>query len=270
MLVDADGQTINTAGHRRGITLQGPAGNDGPGPYPFTIRWSDWASIRSIPRKDGGQNPLLFVYIALRTGAMAGTGFVPDPFQYAASPGCRGRVPVNLKSERGGDWTADPTGTSWGGGIPAPAGNGRQSGYGPLFCLQYMSLIPGFQGIISGDSLMAGPGGGGAAFSGAAIRAAYDRSSLSRPICIAHMACGGAGSTVYHDNLLSNIDAIKPSFLVMQPLSRNDGMAAPNLAALSARAFGGRYDGGGKIWSKNDLSGGLPDSKRGSAQRRNA
>jgi hypothetical protein len=230
-----DGQRINTAGTMRGITLLGPAGNDGGGPYPFVINWSDWASIRSIPRRDGGQNPLLYVYVALRAGPMATTGFVPDPFQYAASLGCRGRVPVNLRSELSGDWTGNPDGTSWGGAIRAPAGNGSQAGYGPLVCLQYMSVIPGFQGIVSGDSLMAGPAGAGAAFAGAAIRAGYDLSALSDPICIAHMACGGAGSAVYHDCLTRNIDAIRPSFLVLQPLSRNDGMAGPNLAALFAK-----------------------------------
>ena len=95
-----------------------------------------------------------------------------------------------------------------------------------------MSLVPGVQGIVSGDSLMAGPAGAGATFAGAAIRAAYDLSTLSRPVCIAHMACGGANSTVYHQSLLSNIAAIKPGFLVLQPLSRNDGMTDAALRAL--------------------------------------
>ncbi len=230
-----DGQRINATGTITGITLQGPAENDRGGPYPFVIDWSDWAPIRSIPCRDGGQNPLLYVYVATRAGPMATVGFVPDPFQYAASAGCRGRVPVNLRSERSGDWTDDPAGTAWGGGIPAPVGNGSQAGYSPLFCLQYMSVIPGIQGIVSGDSLMAGPGGGGAAFAGPAIRAAYDLSTLFDPICVAHMACGGAVSSVYHQSLLSNLAAIKPSFLVLQPLSRNDGMNDASLAALSAR-----------------------------------
>jgi hypothetical protein len=230
-----DGLTINTAGKAPGITITGPAGNGGDRLHPSVISWSDWAPIRSIPRRDGGQNPLLFVYTALRAGPMAAAGFVPDPFSYATSLGCRGRVPVNLRSGHNGDWTADPAGTSWGGAIPAPAGNGSQAGFGPVFCLQYMSLIQGVQGIVCGDSLMAGPAGAGAAFAGAAIRAAYDLSTLSHPVCVAHMACGGVGSAVYHGSLVSNIDAIKPNFLVLQPLSRNDGMAAPNLAALFAK-----------------------------------
>jgi hypothetical protein len=227
---------INGAGRARGLIIPGDPGNTHDAPGPFTIVWSDWAPVRSIPRTDGGTQPLLFLYVALDRGAMATAGTGADPFAYAASHACRGRVSVSLSSAASGDWTSNPAATAWHGATPAPAGNGSQWGLSPVFCLQYLSLVPGIQGVISGDSLMSGPGGPhGDGFSAAPIRAAYDLSHLSRPVCMAHLACGGAGSAVYHETLLRNLEALRPSLLVLQPLSRNDGMVPARLDALLAR-----------------------------------
>jgi hypothetical protein len=164
------------------------------------------------------------------------TAGISSPFVFAASEGCRGRWFVSLRSDLAGDWTISPSETSWSGGTPAPKGNGSQWGLSPVFCIQYLSVTQGVQGVISGDSLMSGPGGEtGDAFSAAPIRAAYDISSPYQPVCVAHMACGGHGSDIYNESLLRNIDALRPSFLVLQPLSRNDGMSQSMLDLLFAR-----------------------------------
>jgi hypothetical protein len=52
---------------------------------------------------------------------------------------------------------------------------------------------------------------------------------------MAHLGCGGEGSAVYHQALLHNLEAIRPSFLVLQPLSRNDGMVRTALDGLFAK-----------------------------------
>jgi len=234
--VGLDSTWINTTGEARGLILPGDPANRDNRARAFTITWSDWVPIRSVPRTDGRAQPLLFVYVALASGSMSTAGFGPDPFVHATSPGCRGRVAVSLKSDRPGDWTANPAGSAWRGATPAPQGGGSQWGLSPLLCLQYLSVVPGIQGVISGDSLMSGPGGPhGDAFSAAPIRAAYDLSSPSLPVCMAHLACGGAASSVYNDTLWRNMDALRPSFLVLQPLSRNDGMEQSRLDALFAR-----------------------------------
>lgn len=200
---------------------------------PFTINWSDWTPVSSIPRADGGGNPLLFIYVSLGAGSMSTACFGSDPFTYCNSHACRGRAIVNLKSDLAGDWAMNPTETPWSGLVKAPAGNGSQWAFSPVFCIQYLSVMPGVQIAISGDSLMCGPGGmDGDGFTAAPMRAAWDISTPSMPVCVAHLACGGAGSDVYHDVLLRNLPAIQPSVLILQPLSRNDGMASTVLDAL--------------------------------------
>jgi hypothetical protein len=230
-----DGSRIVASGQSKGLIISGDPHNPNNETKAFTIFWSDWVPVRSIPRRDGGSNPLLFIYVALQQGSMSTAGF-SYPFTFSASKGSRNRSVVSLRSDLGGDWTDNASGTCWSGATPAPSGNGSQWGLSPLFCLQYLSIVPGIQGVISGDSLMCGPGGEqGDGFSSAPIRAAYDLSALSRPICVAHMACGGTGSEVYNAALLRNIEALRPSFLVLQPLSRNDGMVQAMLDLLLAK-----------------------------------
>lgn len=230
-----DGSRIVASGQSKGLIISGDPHNRDNETRAFTLFWSDWVPVRSIPRRDGGSNPLLFIYVALQQGSMSTAGF-SYPFTFCGSSASRNRSVVSLRSDQGGEWTEHPCGTYWSGATPAPSGNGSQWGLSPLFCLQYLSVVPGIQGVISGDSLMSGPGGEhGDSFSAAPIRAAYDLSGLSRPICVAHMACGGTGSQVYNEALLRNIDALRPSFLVLQPLSRNDGMVQPMLDLLLAK-----------------------------------
>jgi hypothetical protein len=52
---------------------------------------------------------------------------------------------------------------------------------------------------------------------------------------MANLAWGGQSSVVYADALLRNMDAIRPSLLVLQPLSRNDGMEQAKLDFLFAK-----------------------------------
>jgi hypothetical protein len=57
---------------------------------------------------------------------------------------------------------------------------------------------------------------------------------------VAHLAGGGAGWAVYNETPHRNLDALRPSFLVLQPLSRNDGMFPAALDALFARLLATR------------------------------
>ena len=139
----------------------------------------------------------------------------------------------------------------------------------PLFCLQYLSVVPDIQGVIGGDSLMCGPAGPrGDGFSVAPIRAAYDLSSPSLPICVVHLACGGEASPVYNETLWLNMDALRPSFMVLQPLSRNDGMEQAQLNTLFARLLATADRAATEYRRQHNVSGRLSNPQCRSGRRR--
>jgi len=222
-----DVDALNTSGVQRALTLPANQSNPTNAATAFTIGWSDWAPCTSIARADGGVQPLLFIYTTVNSSDFT-SGATNAPLFNTTPAANRGRKQYVLKAWTNNiDFADNPTGTDW-------AWEGTPP-FGPLFCLQYLTLNPGVQIVGTGDSLSTAPTNDSISY--AAWRAAMDFSTPSLPIAYASMAWGGVTSSVYDVLLANNVAALRPGILLHQPISRNDTFTAAGVQTLLAKSL---------------------------------
>jgi hypothetical protein len=209
-------------GSTRSIVIHGNPTNRANVPAPFRIIWSDRTPITLLPRSDGGKQPLLFVYVTLAQGS----GFTSNYFDWGRynnnSAANQGRLYWWGQAwNRGHDYSDTPTATGF-----------KNYPQNPVFLLECDSRTPGYEILISGDSLSASPTND--AFSSPIYRAAMARSRPTRPYAVTSFAWSSTPSSVYLRLLSTNLSTIKPSVLLGQAISRNDGSSQAALEHLSS------------------------------------
>jgi hypothetical protein len=221
----ADVSTINASGTLRDITIGPVTANTGNGAWPYTYTCSDWIPITSIPRADGGTQPVLFVYVTVSSAQMIGPVFYNGAFT-ANTEQNRGRYIVSgVAWDSNVDYADNPTGT----------GFKATNAFGPLCGIQYMTTAPGVTLLITGDSLSSSPPVDN--YSTALLRAAWDLSSTSIPIEVSNIAWGGTASATYGLMYDNNLSIIQPGIVAFQPQSRNDGTGRGIEQVLLAKAL---------------------------------
>jgi hypothetical protein len=235
--------TLNLSGVNRRLTIPGNHCNPKNAPAPYTIVWSDWSPCTSLPRKDGGKWPLLFVYITIESNGFVSTASDYSKFNAALN---RGRKIVHgLRAEQNGvDFADNPGETDW-----KPYGTPP---FGPWFVLQYVTTTPSIQIAVTGDSLVTSPLAD--AISNPVWRAAADLTSSDLAVEVLNLGWGAATWKVYNSLLGPNLAAIQPSIVVPQVISRNSmgGTAQMQqllaMAMLNAQAASALY-GSKLIWN---------------------
>jgi hypothetical protein len=216
--------TVNAAGTTRNLTLAADAGNTGNTPAAYTIKWTDLVPCVSIPRTDGGQQHLLFIYVSISNGGFTGPNQMVGSVYNADADAHQGRYHwAGTAWNNGTDYADNPTGTGFKFSIAVPV------------AVQYLTASPGIQTVSTGDSLSCAPNTD--QFSTPLMRAGYSMSSPGFPIEFASMGWGGTASPIYNPTLLNNAPALRPSVVAYQPLSRNDGASVAvgqNLIAQAA------------------------------------
>jgi hypothetical protein len=234
---------LNLSGANRCLTLPANASNSDNSAVPFTISWSDWAPCTSLPRADGEKWPLLFIYITITSNSFVSTA---SSYANLNTTLNRGKwMAGGLRASTSDiDFADNPIDTAWEGWGDPP--------FGPWFILQYLTVIPSIQIVLTGDSLAAAPQSDGV--SNPVWRAAADLSSERLPIEVLNLAVGGATWKVYNPLLSLNAAAIQPSIVIPQVISRNGMGGAADMqqllamASLNAQACSAVY-GSKVIWS---------------------
>ncbi|HEY1440779.1 MAG TPA: hypothetical protein VGF65_08060, partial [Mycobacterium sp.] len=229
---------INTAGTARGFTVQGNPNSPNNNPQSYTIQWSDLVPCLTLPRSDGGTNPLLQIYLTIGTGTVNygyvnGLSGATIPYNALTAPGLGNRFVFSAHawSNAGTDWTDNP------GGV----GFLNTQTVVPALVVQYLTDAPGWNVLQIGDSISASAGSNTAGFTGAdtystpVMRACKLLSTPLAPCEWASMAWGGTASAVYLEASRKNAAAMLPSAVVGQPVSRNDGSTLLIMEGLQAK-----------------------------------
>jgi len=180
-------QSLNLNGLNRSLSLPAASANARNAIVPYSITWSDWAPCTSLPRADGGQWPLLFIYITITSRSFVSTASSYLNFNATLNRGKRMVGGLRART-RDIDFADRPTETEW--------ETFGQPPLGPWFIIQYLTTMPSVQIVITGDSLSAAPQTDG--ISNAIWRAAADLSSERLPIEVLNLAVGAADWRVYN------------------------------------------------------------------------
>jgi hypothetical protein len=180
-------QSLNLNGLNRSLSLPAASANARYAIVPYSITWSDWAPCTSLPRADGGQWPLLFIYITITSRSFVSTASSYLNFNATLNRGKRMVGGLRART-RDIDFADRPTETEW--------ETFGQPPLGPWFIIQYLTTMPSVQIVITGDSLSAAPQTDG--ISNAIWRAAADLSSERLPIEVLNLAVGAADWRVYN------------------------------------------------------------------------
>ena len=220
----ADSPELSTAGRVRSLAFAPLAANAANSAYPYTLAWSDFVPVSSVPRAQGGKQPLLFIYVTVASPDMVCPLFNARNWDLN-KPRDRGR-PITLAVAVTGraDFADRPAETAF-----------KATAFTPVLAVQYVSRVRGATILTTGDSLVTTPTDD--SFSNAIVRAAMDLSTPEFPIEVADLAWGGTAWKVYGAMLHNNIDAIAPSVVALQPLSRNDGSTPAAVQGLFTKSM---------------------------------
>jgi hypothetical protein len=222
-----DSDTINnTTTGARALTIPGNPANVANAILPYTVQWSDFVPCTTVPRADGGTLPLMTFYIAL-----SGAG------SYARNSASMATYDANIASGLGGRYIFESQSWQNNDFSDAPNTDGGQKGvdgFRPIVAVQYYTPSRGWQILMTGDSIAAAPPDDN--FSNTVYRACKNLSTPQAPCEWASVAWGGTSSSLYHEAFRQNVAAIRPSAVIMQPISRNDGGTLASLQMLLARA----------------------------------
>ena len=184
---------------------------------------SDWMSLASVSRADGGTRPL---FLMRQVPDSAGYNFlVASALMRSATIANRGRT--NITSTYFGDGLTTPTGTH-------SLGTTYTDTY-PIF--RFATPVLSVWGV--GDSITQGnataiiPDG----YSCFGARACADASTTSRPVVYANLGANGQTGAYYwaQAKALLALGVPAPSVLVTGPASVNDGGSTPTVATLEAQ-----------------------------------
>ena len=207
---DSNGDGTDDAaahGHIRGFRI--PANTYRPDDWaiPFRIARSDLVACEGVRRAEGPGH-ILFAFVCIDTNSCAGTG--ADLLGYSRDRAAnRGRPIFTARADQTGDFTDCPGETTW-----------SYFPFTPFYSIEYVSRRAGIQLMQTGDSLSVGHW----SHSNAALRAAQDLSTPELPVELCNVAFGGGGRRVYLAMVEINSRAWPPSVLIVQPISRNDGV----------------------------------------------
>ena len=190
---------------------------------------SDWMSLQSVARADGGSRPLLLMR---QKPDPTGYNFlVASALMRSATTANRGRTVV--------------TSTYFGDGLTTP--NGAHV-LGTTYVDTYPIIrfnVPVLSVWGVGDSIQQGNSTGIIAdgYSNFVARACADVSSLTKPVVYANLSCNGQTAAYYWANAKALLAAgvPPPSVLVTAPASVNDGGSTPTVAHIDAQRDRG-YD----------------------------
>lgn len=222
----ADVNVINVAGTTRNYTIPAVTANTtNTQVWPFSYTCSDWVPCASIPRADGGKQPLLFIYTTISTALVIQSSINAGKFCDNVSQN-RGRQLIGAFAHTASvDFADNPTGATWTG----------LSGPQALLGVQYLSSTPGVTLLLTGDSLTSTPSND--AYSSAMTRAAWDLSSPSLPIEVANVGMASAPSLVSGAQFDNALPLVRPGIVGFQPQSRADGVGISILRGLMAEAL---------------------------------
>lgn len=218
----ADLPWINTAGTQRAITLAANAANASNVAWPLTYKWSDFVPLVDLPRADGGAGRILMLFLTMGTAAMC-SWLMHTKDMYTDITANRGRTFYAMQPwlPSNGDFADNPAGSS-----------AKYAAFFPTVIIQYLTLTPGYQLLVTGDSLS----GGNPTPCSAIWRAAMDLSTSSgHPIEVASTWWGGTDSTVWVESTKNNYAAIQPSLFVPQALSHNDNVTVSGQQMVLAK-----------------------------------
>lgn len=190
---------------------------------------SDWMSLQSVARADGGSRPL---FLMRQKPDPTGYNFlVASALMRSATTANRGRTVIT--STYFGDGLTTPTGTH-------ALGTTYADTY-PIFRfnLPVLSVWGVGDSIQQGNATAIIPDG----YSNYVARACADASTASKPVVYANLSCNGQNAAYYWANakVLLAAGVPPPSVLVTSPASVNDGGSTPTVAHIDAQRDRG-YD----------------------------
>lgn len=236
----ADVDTVNTAGVLRTVSFSGTSASN---PAPYTVQHGDLVPCTTVPRADiaqgvtpagTAQTNLVFVFVTLAVAnvAFGEAPLGPNAYNTNTAPALGNRYIIEGRpwSNGGVDYADNPTGSGW---TSADGGSGANV---PALSVTYMTTQPGWNMLQDGDSLSVAPGAGANALGGGGSietpewQACKLLSTPSAPCESANFAWGGQAFAVYGETMRQNMAAFQPSFIIAQPMTRNE----PGGATLAA------------------------------------
>ncbi len=208
--------TVASSGSSRNLLVRG----NGGGPRVPNIAWTDWTPIAAIPPDDGSGRPILFLRASVP--AWIAPRSCNALVRFSGTPAAQGRDLI-FTYRMGQDWAT----------APGPSANVfGPSGVSPFYCVQYLSQSRGATLLWGGDSQFAGDTsiGNADAFP---LQSALALSTPQRPLVPANYAWSGSPSLIFMPILERMLDACRPSIVVLQGWTGNDG---PTSAAINAYA----------------------------------
>lgn len=241
--------TVNNSGTVVSATIVGPPQNTSTSTaYPTPFFYSDLAPCPSqgSPRIDGDPKPLLFITLAKSPAAtgfnsISGTALSTrsavagrqaaaanvDGYNYLIAPNLGGRYVFMQQTWLGNtDATLDVTvGAGWG-----------NANILPFIGIQYVTTNAGYNLVQTGDSISASSSR--AQMDTILFQACKTISTPQTPCEYSNISWGGVGSSAYGEQLRYNMPAFEPSALVLQPITRNDGISLTGFTQVMSRIVG--------------------------------
>ena len=221
--------TSGNLGYKQVTWATVPTYNMGAGNAARQYLLSDWMSLRSVSRADGGTRPL---FLMRQKPDPTGYNFlVASALMRSETAANRGRTVIT--STYFGDGLTTPTGTH-------SLGTTYTDTY-PIF--RFNTPVLSVWGV--GDSIQQGnataviPDG----YSNYVARACADASTALNPVVYANLSCNGQTADYYWTNAKALLTAgvPPPSVLVTSPASVNDGGSTPTVDHIDAQRDRG-YD----------------------------
>lgn len=209
---------INFAGTNAGYTVPAVPANTTGAAGPYTIVASDTVPFFPVPRTDGHPGWLVAVMVTISgTGLIAGA----DNEAYFVAFNKDATANRNRFAGCGYSWNV---GSDYSQDVTAGGGGWNGSTITPFLGIQYDTEYPGLQISMAGDSGSVAPTTDN--YSQPIRRAAWDLSTSTLPVEVANFGWGGVARSAYSGVLTANAGLVRPSALLYQPLSRNDGFDA--------------------------------------------
>jgi hypothetical protein len=212
--------TVASSGSSRNLLVRG----NGGGPRVPNIAWTDWTPIAAIPPDDGSGRPILFLRASVP--AWIAPRSCNALVRFSGTPAAQGRDLI-FTYRMGQDWAT----------APGPRANlFGPSGVSPFYCVQYLSHSRGATLLWGGDSQFAGDTsiGNADAFP---LQSALALSTPQRPLVAANYAWSGSPSLIFLPILERMLEACRPSIVVLQGWTGNDGPAPAAINAYAERVL---------------------------------
>lgn len=193
----------------------------------YSMAWSDMVYLPSIPRNDGGSRPLVCVRIEFPAGSTLSTPF-NDVY------GWRGLGSARFFRCSNQEVQGVTTKTSFTQNNVVSSGGDTKS---VVPAIQYSSITRGHQLMIGGDSIQEGLGADARDY-GYIQRAAYEASTMAKPIEYFNAGLHAQVPEVYERLVERHIEQVRPTILSYSPWSGNDVSASGITVAAMRRAKG--------------------------------